>query len=284
MDSPQAPATGGYEMNPMSSQTSPPTEGYDRLASLMASDKGLSIFRSFKRLNSKNLLYLQAEIALKEKELNDIIREDRKAEFPKNKFAVSVHYLKETAQVVSCEQWNTALAQHAQLLRLKAPHKKDLKVFDEWLKKNAFCLTMVERHQWFGERKTDEKDEDEDERHENERDLIALWGRYEQVDAFTRLIFRVFVPFYHRLVGHKVARDIETGTVYYDDEKILRFTRLTSMVTSSMIPASSMLVLYYVNNMLSRLIIIVLYNIGFSIILGLLAKARRVEVFAASTA
>jgi hypothetical protein len=45
-----------------------------------------------------------------------------------------------------------------------------------------------------------------------------------------------------------------------------------------------MLVLYLVDHMVWRLIIIVLYNIGFSIILGLLAKARRVEVFAASTA
>ncbi len=45
-----------------------------------------------------------------------------------------------------------------------------------------------------------------------------------------------------------------------------------------------MIVLYFVNNMVIRLVIIIIYNIAFSIFIGLLARARRVEVFATSIA
>ncbi|KAL4763105.1 uncharacterized protein BDW70DRAFT_21460 [Aspergillus foveolatus] len=266
-------------------------EGYDKLAALMTGDKGLSIFRSFKMLNTKNLLFLQAEITIKEKEFEEIMLKDRQSgDKYREKYSSSVRLLKGMDE--PSEQWrkwleirellekyNTAFAQHAQLLRLRPPHKRDLDTFRDWLDDNPICVFPVECLQWFG--KNDEE----------RGDLVALSGRYENVDLLTNWVFQVVIPLYdrlivyfRRLIGIKKHGDIETGPVYYDDEKIIRATRLTSTITSSVIPASSMLVLYLVNNMVTRLIIIVVYNIGFSIIIGLLAKARRVEVFAASTA
>ncbi|KAL4941869.1 hypothetical protein BDV06DRAFT_222700 [Aspergillus oleicola] len=267
-------------------------EGYDRLASLMTSDKGLSIFRSFQSLQAKNLLYLQAEIAIKEKELKNIVKDDRESQDKyREKYSCSVRLLK--GREGPSEQWvkweelrvlldkyNTALAQYSDLLRFKPPHKRDLKVFKQWLQKNAFCLTVVECEQWFSP-------EDED-----GKDLITLWGRYENVDHLTRWVFGVVIPHFHsanaylrRLFGQSNPANLENGgTVYYDDESIIRATRIISTITSSVIPASSMLALYLIDNMVKRLIIIIIYNMGFSIILGFLAKARRVEVFAASTA
>ncbi|KAL3475421.1 hypothetical protein BJX99DRAFT_247496 [Aspergillus californicus] len=268
-------------------------KGYQKLATLMTSDKGLSIFRSFKSLNTMNLLYLQAQIVIKEKELGEIMQEDRNSGvFPRRDFATSVMYLSggKVAPVIGggnapWEQWakweeirgllekyNTALEQQAQLLRLKPPHGRDLETFRSWLSRNAFCSIAVEFRQWFGEQG------------ENEKDLITLSGRYENVDLLTRWVFRVAIPFYHEIAGDKMAGDLENGTVYYDDESIIRVTRLICTITSAVIPVSSMLVLFFVDNMVLRLIIIFFYNIGFSIILGFLAKARRAEVFAASTA
>ncbi|KAL5337872.1 hypothetical protein BJX70DRAFT_399145 [Aspergillus crustosus] len=291
-------------LHPISRSPKQQTESYDTLAALMTNDKGLSIFRSFKRLNAKNLLYLQAEIAIKEKELNMLIQRDHDLEAQRTnsnvshsntagnrgsspvfggKMSCSVRMLKEGIE--PSEQWvkwlevrellekyNTALTQHAQLLRLKPPYARDLDIFRDWIKSKAFCSMAVERNQWFGAKG------------ENTEDLIALRGRYDNVDSLTRWAFRVAIPVWHRYMGNGKGGDLETGTVYYDDEKIIRATRVTSTITSSVIPASSMLVLYLVNDMIWRLVIIILYNIGFSIIIGLLAKARRVEVFAASTA
>ncbi|KAL4908385.1 hypothetical protein BDW74DRAFT_100270 [Aspergillus multicolor] len=270
-------------------------EGYDKLAALMTGDKGLSIFRSFKRLNAKNLLYLQAEIAIKEKELIEIAKEDRESkDADREKYSSSVRFMKGFVEDQPSEQWekwlqvrellekyNTAIAQQAQLLRYKPPHGRDLKIFRQWLSDNSVWSTPAECQQWTGGPDG-----------ENARDLVTLSGRYNNVDSLTRWVFRAFVPFWHKhvlgfyywLVGSKKKGDIEMGTVYYNDEKIVRFTRVTSTITSSVIPATSMLALYLIKDMILRLIIIIVYNIGFSIIIGLLAKARRVEVFAASTA
>ncbi|KAL2812510.1 hypothetical protein BJX63DRAFT_421732 [Aspergillus granulosus] len=273
--------------------------GYDKLATIMAGDKGLSIFRSFKKLNVKNLLYLQAEIVNVQTELERIIQEDESSRDEiREKFSTSVYYLKEGLDPGRSEQWekalqlrelldkyNTAALQYAQILRLRPPHATDRDVLKTWLSENAFCSTETELDQWFGNDE-DGGNVDGEGNDENERDLVTLSGRYENVDSLTRWVFRIGIPWFHKVVGYRStkAKDIEAGFVYYDDEKIIRATRVTSTITSSVIPASSMLVLYFVNHMVWRLVIIVLYNVGFSIILGFLAKARRVEVFAASTA
>ncbi|KAL4973020.1 hypothetical protein BDW66DRAFT_162447 [Aspergillus desertorum] len=221
-------------------------EGYDKLAALMT-----------------------AEIAIKEKELEEIMHKDiESGDKYREKYSSSVRLLKGMDE--PSEQWrkwleirellekyNTAFTQHTQLLRLKPPHKHDLNTFKDWLDDNP---------------NGDEKG-----------DLVALSGRYENVDLLTKWVFRVVIPLYDRIIVY-FRQLIGTKKVGLYDEKIIRATRLTSTITSSVIPASSMLVLYLVSNMITRLIIIVVYNIGFSIILGLLAKARRVEVFAASTA
>ncbi|KAL2792930.1 hypothetical protein BJX66DRAFT_233964 [Aspergillus keveii] len=280
------------EMTPLNQSARPTMHGYARLASLMANDKGLSIFRSFKKLNTKNLLYLQAEIVNVQTELERLIQEDEASvDETRKQFSTSVYCLKEGLLGSESDQWakvlelrelldkyNTAALQYAQILRLKRPQDTDRDVFKTWLSQNAFCSTVAELDQWFGEEGVDDD--------ENERDLVTLCGRYENVDPLTRWVFRVCVPWFHEKIGawRTKEKDIEAGTVYYDDEKIIRATRVTSTITSSVIPASSMLVLYLVDHMVWRLVIIVLYNIGFSFILGLLAKARRVEVFAASTA
>ncbi|KAL4878728.1 hypothetical protein BJY04DRAFT_220795 [Aspergillus karnatakaensis] len=304
---PSQPQQQQNQQSPQKQPLQPTLEGYDTLAALMTSDKGLSIFRSFKRLNAKNLLYLQAEIAVKEKELNEIILRDQEVErkeleltksqngghtngFLSGKMSCSVRMLKEGIEQEQWAKWlevrelleryNNTLTSQANLLRLKPPHSRDLKIFRSWLKRNAFCCMAVERNQWFGAND------------EHTGDLVTLSGRYENVDSLTRWVFRVAIPVWHRLLGGerggcgKQAGDLETGTGtrYYDDEKIIRATRVTSIITSSVIPASSMLVLYLVDDMVSRLVIIIFYNIIFSIVIGLLAKARRVEVFAASTA
>lgn len=51
---------------------------YTALAAFMAAYPDVAVFRTFSELNRKNLLYMQAEIAILEDELNDIADEDSK--------------------------------------------------------------------------------------------------------------------------------------------------------------------------------------------------------------
>ncbi|KAL4951070.1 hypothetical protein BDW69DRAFT_196737 [Aspergillus filifer] len=267
--------------------TTPKRGSYDSLASLMASDKGLSIFRSFKRLNAKNLSYYQAEIVNAEAQLQELIDEDRDSnDVYREKYHASVRHLKEWEEDPPAPQWkkflelrallekyNTALLQHAEILRLKEPHVNDREVLRAWLDERSYWLNGEEHDQWFGKRE------------QNTEDLITLAGRYENVDPFTKWWIQTVIPAYHARFGYRDSvPDPEMGTVYYDDEKIKRWTRFVSTIVSSVIPATSMIALYLVKNMIVRLVLIIIYNIAFSVILGFLTKARRVEVFAASTA
>ena len=51
-------------------------EGYDKLAVLMARYDKVAIFRQFAALNTKNLLYMQAELVNLEAELGNIVQKD----------------------------------------------------------------------------------------------------------------------------------------------------------------------------------------------------------------
>lgn len=50
--------------------------GYSSLAAFIASDRELSVYRKFRRISSRNLLYLQSELRILENELDRLDQED----------------------------------------------------------------------------------------------------------------------------------------------------------------------------------------------------------------
>lgn len=52
-------------------------QGYEKLAALLSSSHGLQIFRRFGTLETKNILYLQAELTILEAQLKDIMEQDQ---------------------------------------------------------------------------------------------------------------------------------------------------------------------------------------------------------------
>lgn len=65
--------------------------GYPSLAAFIASDKdhSTSIYRSYHRVTSRNLLYLEAELFELEKKLDDLDNEDFRGDFTGKQFARS---------------------------------------------------------------------------------------------------------------------------------------------------------------------------------------------------
>jgi hypothetical protein len=53
---------------------SQPTHGYPKIARLMGENPDLAIFRSFRELNARNLLYYQAELVHLEDQLSGMIQ------------------------------------------------------------------------------------------------------------------------------------------------------------------------------------------------------------------
>ncbi len=70
----------------------------------------------------------------------------------------------------------------------------------------------------------------------------------------------------------------------YKDSKVLRVADVFSTLVSSTLPITSIIVLNYIDRMIMRLLVIALFTMVFSLILTLMANARRIEVFAATAA
>lgn len=69
-----------------------------------------------------------------------------------------------------------------------------------------------------------------------------------------------------------------------EDSRLVVLANVVTTVVSSVIPCLSIIVLYYVQSMLARLISIAVFGAVFSLIMSSVSQGRRYEVFAASTA
>jgi hypothetical protein len=86
-------------------------DGYNRLAAVIGTDRDLAIFRRFSFLNSKNLLYMQSELALLEADLRAISKEDRESgDEEKAEFEFCIQALKGPHKCKdSDQQWRKVL-------------------------------------------------------------------------------------------------------------------------------------------------------------------------------
>lgn len=78
--------------------------------------------------------------------------------------------------------------------------------------------------------------------------------------------------------------DVEMHYLEYKNDRILRVANGLSSILSSLLLVVSILVLHFVTNMLVRLGVIAIFTTMFSFALILVTNARKVEVFAGTTA
>jgi Family of unknown function (DUF6594) len=81
-----------------------------------------------------------------------------------------------------------------------------------------------------------------------------------------------------------VPHNPESGICRYEERKIERVMDILVTVLASLIPIASIIVLYFVGSTLDRLAITVAFTGLFAFCLAVTTRARRVEVFAATSA
>ncbi|MCJ1462994.1 hypothetical protein MMC07_001598 [Pseudocyphellaria aurata] len=276
---------------------------YSRLANLIASHPEMALFRQFASLNVKNILYMQAELVHLEAELENIEREDKHSKNG-DKFEVSLFDLKASSCTENDIQWrkvleirsklqqySAALLQYSSIQKYEKPHKRHLNILREWLDRpegGDFFLRGREAETW----KTD-------------ADLIALSTRKAEKDVLTRLISERVIPWYHRYWGHRfkvlfsssssitLAENVPwstqkdedfNGVWHYEDATFVAVVNVISIVLSSLLPTTSILVLYGIHKPGVRLAVIMVFTALFSLTLTTVAKAKRIDIFAATTA
>ncbi|KAI9763624.1 MAG: hypothetical protein M1839_006372 [Geoglossum umbratile] len=190
---------------------------------------------------------------------------------------------------------DNALLQQSQIAKFEAANKADLESLRDWLsRKNGgnFSLRGRDAKPWGDE---------------HTGDLISLISHHRENDYFTLCIRDRFVPWFHKHIGYRTkvyrqtllghafnqlvvlnistkADDEEDGIWKYRESTINNAANAISVVVSSLLPTSTIFVLYFLHAPLAKLGAIVGFTALFSLALVIVVKARRIDAFAAATA
>ncbi|KAL8829366.1 MAG: hypothetical protein Q9191_002053 [Dirinaria sp. TL-2023a] len=229
------------------------------------------------------LIHLEAELA------NIELENGHSEDVEKVAFQVSLFDLKESSGTENDLQWrksleireklkeyNDALLRHASIGRLEKPSDRNTEVLREWLDRKEggdFFLRGREAEIW-----------------DCKEDLVALSHQEGGKDCLSWWISNRLVPWYHDRWGHRSKKYRSgsgahwNGVWQYNEETIVRLANAVSTFLSSLLPTTSILVLYFVKKPVARLAATMLFTALFSLTLVTVAKARRIDVFAATTA
>jgi hypothetical protein len=161
----------------------------------------------------------------------------------------------------------------AAIKSLPKPNKYDSEVLRDWLGRekggNNF-LSDIEDLPWLESETSD---------------LVAVSSR--DFDSITRWIAEILVPWLYRskiLKRVPVSGQEDLGLVEWDETSYLRTARWVSVVVSSLIPSLAIVILYFIHNLIARILTAMGLSFVFSIALAASTPARPAEIFAASVA
>jgi len=260
-------------------------EGYPRIAHLMSEHRELGIFRRFEALNILSLLHMQAELMILEEKYYELASTDEKCSSRayRSRDWWTLTQLDSTGKR---EQWenllqirekldkyNICLQRQIDLSSRPAPNPYDLMFFRDWLtnpQSGNFPLRGLDRKGWS---------------EEFSNDLIAIQHR-SSGDSFSRWVINVFIPRFHACIGHRLTTPLHNRSeiTQYKDSVIIKILNGVATIIASLIPISSIVLLYFVSSISARLGILTGFTALFSLCLVLVTSASRVEIFAATSA
>ncbi|KAL8789930.1 MAG: hypothetical protein Q9195_006591 [Heterodermia aff. obscurata] len=265
--------------------------GYGRLASTLALDKDLCMFRHFAELNIRNILYLQSELQELELKLQrlDVDANSNTNDSSKWSTPRSYHYASRTKTTgLDREEayWDTVLRIRDVLERYK--NKADLALHLDKALRNEAWLQMLKtpsRTSWSTVRGFINAHRtlisEADAKYitaENLDDLVHLaWNKKE---AMSVLIEKHMKKFFKK----RDNRFNDQTIGFVSDEKVTQVVRLLAISISSVLPILSIVVLYVINHAAVRLGVIIIFSVLCSLALATLTNARNVEILATTAA
>lgn len=173
------------------------------------------------------------------------------------------------------KEYNEALLIQNELLKLEQPDPRDLRAFRTWMRSTAMGNVMLlgpDSDIWLQE----------------DPDHIAL-KLPKAEDPLYRWISGSAVQKYHQLFGHYFRKSESAhgarhhmNLVGYSDESIARLTRFISTIFACLLPAISVVILYFVDSLPKRLATLALLALGFSLSLLHFTNAAGGDIFVAT--
>ena len=118
------------------------------------------------------------------------------------------------------------------------------------------------------------------------QEMITLAQRQMERDPFSNWLSTWLVDIYDKVWGNRRKEHIagNPGIVQYDDTQLTTISNAVGVVFASLVPTVSVLVLYFIKNMLVRIGLLVVFTAIFSAALALFTSARKIEIFSAIAA
>ena len=170
-----------------------------------------------------------------------------------------------------------ALKLQSALTSMPEPSKYDLKYLQGYMETREmgpFIMTGPDANIWGSL----------DEPKSHAPDLVALQARHTE-DPFSNWVTSTGMKIFFWCGGHRRRKPSPVhGVVVYSNSKLLRITYWISSTLASLLPISSIIILYCVKLMPARLTIIAVFNVIFSLCLLGFTNAKRSEIFAVTAA
>ncbi|KAF2638242.1 hypothetical protein P280DRAFT_491706 [Massarina eburnea CBS 473.64] len=260
--------------------------GYPKLAAQMELQPELAIFRRFGALNAQNILYFQAELVWLEKCLQARQKADSiSQEGERHQYALNWYWLDKSRDGKDAEQlelvlrirkvlakYNKTLIRQHEILKISEPEKGDLGRLQEFLQNpemGPLALKGPDASLWGSVHR----------RESYESDLIALRSRLKE-DPFSSWVAEKAVESLLRWGCARFGKHNPHGIIGYRDAAILRVTFWITSIVASLVPITSIVVLYSVKSMPARLAVIAAFSVLVSMCLIAFTNAKKAEVFA----
>ncbi|KAG9231967.1 hypothetical protein BJ875DRAFT_443610 [Amylocarpus encephaloides] len=258
------------------------SNGYGKLAQFMAKND-YTILRQFRSIANRDLLYLQAELAVLEQEHASLVNRDGSLMGEQQLYDGNWEILSSSPTRPSGD---SCVAQYAEMANKPRARNRDVSLLRSWIQRpdlgGGLEVSGCDLHPM--ETSVYEPIHSDD--------LISLGYRLGENDFFTRLLLGpVFHKLERRLRRFKkpVPTDPEKQTTEsnlfrYPDTIITTVVDIMGTILASMTPMLSIIVLCFVKNLASRLAVVCACSLFFSASLAVVTKAKRVEVFACTAA
>ena len=290
--------------------------GFHLYSSHIARDTSLSVYRKFAVLNTRNLLYLQSELAELEVQLQRLDARSNGERVDNDIWAISRSWRKMRDAGVLFQENKTAAAniqesldprnswsvvlkirsvlkEYSRLLQLGSSSSSTHLILDEALQAQAWlqslerppkqvCRKMREILECDTDLRTSISEVDLEYLDlKNSRDTISL-TREQNREAFSRFLMNKLS--WVLLSGEARQEMRQTGYTTFSDNRVRRITRVVAVVLASILPVLSIVVLYYVHPTNIRIGLIIVISTLFSAVVALVSDARNAEIMAATAA
>ncbi|OIW26519.1 hypothetical protein CONLIGDRAFT_683493 [Coniochaeta ligniaria NRRL 30616] len=240
------------------------------------SDSETSIYRRFHELGARNLLYLQAELLVLEKKLNELDEQDvrtddmdlkdaaRTWEVLTQRHAAGLGDAKDRIELIEkiqtkLREYHEALLLQSEISKLKRPNKRVLDAYRLWFKKPYPALGGLAKTFL-----------------DTPEDLVGL--NTSETDYLSLFLRR------HWPTRGEFSRDGLHRIGRFSEQSVAITVAAISIVVAAFLLVGSIVGLYWVTSDAAKLGMVAVFTATFALSVGLMTNAKRAEIFAAAAA